>query len=71
MQKRGGEFFGAQGQADDVALICFAAFLCEELLLGQGFDAFGDDGELHASAQGDNCPHDGRIVRVIRQAADE
>ncbi|MNS41978.1 hypothetical protein D3C72_743460 [compost metagenome] len=41
------------------------------MLLRLGFDAFGNHGELHAAAEGDDGAHDGDVVRVIRQAADE
>lgn len=66
-----GEDVGGEGQADDVALHLFAALVGEEGLLGRGFHAFGDDGELHAVAQGDDGAHDGGIVGVVGQAADE
>jgi len=33
--------------------------------------AFCDDGELHAVAQRDDGAHDGCVVGVVRQAADE
>ncbi len=49
----------------------FTTLCGKEGLLRRIFHALGDDGELHAVAEGDDGAHDGGVVRVVGQAADE
>lgn len=70
-KEAGGKKLRREGQADDVALHLFTPLACEECLLRRSLHAFGDDGELHAVAEGDDGAHDGCIVRVVGQAAHE
>ena len=48
-----------------------AALGQEEIALGLGFDALGQDGEAHLGAQGDDGAGDGGVVIVPRQPAHE